>query len=40
MVLANKRDVDKRDITNKQIEDFQREHSDIAFFEVSARTGF
>lgn len=42
MVLANKRDLDtKRQISNKEIEEFQREQttSDLLFFEVSARNG-
>lgn len=42
MILATKKDLDisKRLITNKEIEDFQREHDqDIMFFEVSSRNG-
>jgi 50S ribosomal subunit-associated GTPase HflX len=41
MVLANKRDLDpsKRQISSNQIEEFQRKHTTILFFEVSARTG-
>jgi ribosome biogenesis GTPase A len=39
MVLANKKDIEKKQITNKQIEDFRRANQDIIFYEVSARNG-
>jgi Ras-related protein Rab-5C len=41
MVLANKRDLEtKRQISNNEIEGFQREQTtDLLFFEVSARNG-
>ena len=40
MVLGNKRDLDKKEISSEQIENFMREHRDILFYEVSSRTGF
>ena len=41
MVLANKRDLDKRQISNREIEEFQRAHDDLEIlcYEVSARNG-
>jgi len=41
MILANKRDLDpsRRKVTSKDIEELQRAHSEILFFEVSARNG-
>ncbi|TNV77063.1 hypothetical protein FGO68_gene9629 [Halteria grandinella] len=43
MVLVNKRDlttIKKGAITLSMMEDFQREHTDVLFYEVSARTGY
>ena len=42
MVLVNKRDlttIKKGAITMDMMEQFQREHTDVLFYEVSARTG-
>jgi GTPase SAR1 family protein len=43
MVLVNKRDlttIKKNAITLSMMEEFQREHTDVLFYEVSARTGY
>ena len=39
MVLGNKRDLEAKEVTDKEIEEFQANHRDVVFSEVSARTG-
>ncbi|CDW84056.1 ras-related protein rab-5a isoform 2 [Stylonychia lemnae] len=39
MVLGNKRDIELKQVSNKEIEDFQANHRDVIFSETSARTG-
>ncbi len=40
MVLGNKRDLEPRKITSRQIEEFQASNSEVIYMECSARTGF
>ena len=40
MILANKKDMQNKQMTPYHIEDFRREFSNLLFYEVSARSGF
>ncbi len=40
MILANKKDVQNKQMTPYHIEDFRREFPTLVFYEVSARNGF
>jgi hypothetical protein len=39
MVLANKKDLQNKQMTPYHIEDFRREFTTLLFYEVSARSG-
>ena len=40
LVLGNKRDLEHKEITAKEVADFQAMHRDVIFMETSARTGY